>query len=289
MQQADIDALANTVAGVVEQRRIVTGDVLAVPDVRSWPSTVTTDAEFRQLITDCYTWWKESWADEIQLLGRITGRGGLYEFTHTVNQIRTAQQHGDAPEAVRFAEDWMRRACGNRQPGSAAQWSDCGHALLIQLAVAAGALHMAAKLAASDERLAARWAQESAARTSVDIPATRDRILADLGLHYRDRDLAYIKRQIDQSWSRRVKTVRDDAQGALTHIVEMYLIGRSLTALPCPYGEVLEQLGLFADHASVSALWLAHVVAERGTYANVSDFLGQVEKLWERINAQTSE
>lgn len=289
MSQAHASALAADLAAIAAARAATTGHGLTQPPVAAWTQSTGSDGDFARLASSIYTWWKESWADDVVLLGRLTGNPpALYEFTRSLTLIRTAQQHDDAPDATAFLELWSRRACGTASPTTPDEWRACGDALWSELRAAGTALRAAARRAAADRRLAQRWSQAVSARTDVDVGDTRDVVMGDLRLSFREGDLAYVQRQLEASWSRRVRTVRDDAQSALTHLVERYLVGRGLTDLPCSYVEVLEHLGLTGEAQALPALLLAHAVAEAAEYRDVPDFLGKVENLWRQMRDPTT-
>jgi hypothetical protein len=284
VSRAHLSAVAADAAAVATDRLAATGQALVEPPVESWPETTLSEGEFARLVSASYTWWKESWADDVALLGRLTGQAAvLRDFTRTLTLLRTAQQHDDVRDATVFFETWTTRACGSTPPATEADWTACGEALWEQLRTAAAALRAAARRARADRRLADRWSQNVAVRAAVDVADTRDVVLADLGLSYNDGDLAFVLRQLEASWKRRVRTVRDDAQAALEHVVERYLLGRALPELPCSYAEVLERLDLVGDPGAVSALLMAHSLAEEGYYRDIPEFLDQVEDFWRRL------
>lgn len=285
MSRAHVTAVAADVAAVAADRAAATGQALVEPPVDAWPETTASEGEFARLVSASYTWWKESWADEVALLGRLTGRPApLHDFTRVVTLLRTAQQHDGVHEAAVFFEAWTRRACGSAPPATDADWTACGDALWARLRTAAAALRAAARRARTDRGLAHRWSQAVAVRAAIDVADTRDVVLADLGLSYSDGDLDYVLRQLEASWRRRVRTVRDDAQAALNHVVERQLLGRALTDLPCPYVDVLDRLGLIGHPGAVPALLLAHSLSEEGYYRDVHEFLDQVEEFWRHLH-----
>ena len=285
MSRAHLSAVVADAAAVAADRAAATGQALVEPSVDSWPETTASEGEFARLVSASYTWWKESWADDVVLLGRLTGRpAALHDFTRVVTLLRTAQQHDGVRDAAVFFETWTRRACGSAPPATDTDWTACGEALWVQLRTAAAALRTAARRARADRRLAHRWSQDVAVRAAVDVADTRDVVLADLGRSYNDGALDFVLRQLEASWKWRVRTVRDDAQAALDHVVERHLLGRALTDLPCPYVDVLERLGLVGAPGAVPALLLAHSLAEEGYYRDVPEFLDQVEEFWRHLH-----
>jgi hypothetical protein len=293
VRPADLDALAADIAGVVRIKTSATGEILPAPDVRTWTFDVVSQADFRALVSDCYTWWKEAWSTEIQTLARLSRphTRALNDFTTTVNNLRTSHQHTPQPGVKAFASAsaWIAQACGTDPPTDAAEWAACGEAFTDQTCAAGAALAAAAADVVADPALAKQWADLTATRASVDPTATTDVVLQDLGLSYSPHRLEYIRRQVDTQWKRRATTTADNAQAALEAVVEAVLIGTSFLPLPCGYSEVLDRLGIAGNLAAVHALWLAHAVAERGTYVDTAQFLDVVERTWTQITEPAAE
>lgn len=284
---ADLDALATDVARVVQIAAATTGVTLAAPDVQSWSFEVDSGPEFREVVSGCYTWWREGWSAEIQTLAGLssTHRPTLFAFTGVVNSLRTSHQHTHDPSARAFvrAAAWTKRACGKDLPNRPADWRACADAFGAEATVAAAALAGAAVAVAANPSLAKQWAAAAGARKSVDQVATADVVIHDLGGSYAQHRLEYLRRQIDAQWKRLTLTAADDAQAALEAVVEKVILGASLTSLDCKYMDVLDRLGVTGQQAAVPALWLAHAVAELGSHGDAAEFLDLVEHIWTQI------
>jgi hypothetical protein len=280
---ADAEAIARLASHVAKQKDEATRASLVVPEFATWKFDVVSQADLVVLVSECYKWWKESWADDIQFLADQLRAGDgtvVKAFTRLIHLLRTAHQHVGNTEAREFYEEWLHASCGSKQPQLDREWNDCGVALRRTLGQALIALAALADAALLDQRTALAWMTLTETRRNVDLPSSRALVAQDLGLTIRRGSQDYVDRQIEAQWRRRIRTIQDDAQSALDSVIERWLVGWSISTLPCAYSEVLDKLDCWADERAVAALTLAHAVADLAEYQNTEQFLEGLAAMW---------
>jgi len=278
---------------VAAERQEVTGHAIDVPEFGSWPVETADSSTFAALVTECYKWLRESWEQDVKLLrdhardAGVVGRA-VRDLTADVHALRTARQHSDNADAVRRAERWFRDSCGLSVPSTPDEWLACGAQLLSEVERALEELVGLARAVAGDPSAAEAWQRMVGAATSNDPLAEREIVAADLGIALPRNRVGYIDRQIEWEWNERHRalTAGDDASLELTRVVERFLVGWSLSDLPCHYAEVLERAAVEPGPDALVVVRLAHVIADLVDYGTIDEFLDQFEAVWRTLRTE---
>lgn len=275
-------------AGLVADKRLeVTGRALRGPSFDAWPTDTADSDSFAALVSECYKWLREMWREDVWFLAERAGvlranADGIWRFLSSIRYLRTAQQHTDNPEAVEKTERWLTDACGSANPREPDEWRKCGIALIKEAEACLEVLVGLARAAAQNVSVSQDWARLAVSEELVDPGAQRAAIAADLGLSLPGSSVGFIDRQIEYEWAQRRRglTASDDAAEELVKLVERYLVGWSLSSLPCHYGLILERVGLQPGPGALSPILLAHVVADGSNYGSIDEFLDEFARMW---------
>jgi hypothetical protein len=257
---------------LARHRRISVGEPLDTSFLASWPTDVHSSADFAGLVSAAYQMWRENWNLDIGFLLGRRRNSAARDFDRLIYQLRTSQQHADNGEALARFTLWTREACAGRDPATADDWLSCGTALMN--ALNAGARELCQTAARGDQSFRSAWQ----AKVSETPEAAVTRVADDLGLWLSQGQRQYHARQVAGRWKNYRLRSGEDAMDVLTSFAEESLISR-VEPLPCSYQDVLAELGMLGSRDAVSALHLAHAVAEIAG-ASGDAYLKRLKEAW---------
>lgn len=264
---------------------------LVVKQVAGLGDSVKSKAEFDQLVTAVYGFWREECSPDIQYIldasatSRI-GRHVAFRFTRTIRLLRTAAQHSAAPEAVAFRSKWCLDACGIATPVSEESWEACATQLHAELLAAVETVRDCAEWLTADHARTEAWRSEVAVVAAMDPAAVRDQVLADLELSVPLGSVPHLDRAIEYQLRRRSLSSADDAAALVEAVVEREVVALTLGRLPCRYADILDHLDSWGTDTAVSSLLVAHSVAALHEWRKEEDFLDAVAKVWAAVVAE---
>lgn len=260
-----------------QRRRISVGEPLDTSFLASWPTDVQTSAEFDGLVSVAYQMWRESWKLDIGFLLGYRRDGAARDFDLLIYQLRTAKQHLDNSEALARFSEWTRDACAGHDPTTAEDWLSCGTALMTTLN--AGVRVLCQTAARGDNSFRSAWH----AKVSETPEAAITRVADDLGLRLSQWQRQNHARQV----AGRSKNYRlrpgENAGDVLASLAEEALVSR-VDPLPRSYEDVLAELGVLGSPEAISALHLAHAVAEI-TNATGDAYLKRLKEAWALLHS----
>lgn len=259
-------------ATLAQHRRGAVGEPLDTSFLTSWPASVQTSADFAGLVSAAYQMWRENWKLDIGFLLGHRRDGAARDFDRLIYQLRTSQQHTDNSEATARFTLWTRAACAGSDPATADDWLSCGTALMTELN--AGVRVLCQTAARGDRSFRSAWR----AKVSETPEAAVTRVAADLGLQLNQWQRQNHARQVAGRWKNYRLRPGEDATDVLASFAEEALISR-VDPLPCSYQDVLAELGMLGSPDAVSALHLAHAVAEITT-ASGDAYLKRLKETW---------
>jgi len=255
-------------------RSVCVGEQLDTSFLESWPANVRSSADFTALTSAAYRMWREIWKLDIGFLLGSRRDGAAYEFDQLIYALRTAAQHTDNPASVERSQQWLRIACGGKNPQTADDWHQCGTFLMKAINAGMEVLNQTAAIARRDPASMANWQ----AKVAESPEAAITRVAADLGLRLNPRQRGDHGRRIASQWKYYVLRPDEAAVDALADLAERALVSR-MDPLPCDYLDILDELRVLGSGDAVPALHLAHAVAEI-TGATGEDFLKRVGATW---------
>lgn len=251
-------------------RRLCTGVGLE-PSIRMVESSgVSTEADFNEIVNQCYQLWHEQLGADVAFLATaarelraFTERDTITGFDGLIDPLRNGSFHSGAAGAKQIRSAWVDR----RKP-----WPIAATQICRDLERALAALASVSGKVRVDGRLKHAWSD----RTVLD-PAG---VLAAVA-----RDMAIILPAHAQSIkisniSKRAKRLGpdDDVHEALEDFAVEELIQRP-RRLPVAYYEVLDRLGVLGSREAKGALLLAFGLAETKGLGP-DEFLDRIEQLW---------
>ena len=255
-----------------QHRRISVGEPLDMSFLASWPADVQTSADFAGLVSAAYQMWRETWNLDIGFLLGQRRESAARDFDLLIYHLRTAQQHADNTDAFARFTEWTTNACAGRAPATADDWLSCGTALMIKLNE--GILVLSQTAARRDKSFRSAWH----AKVSETSEAAITRVVADLGLRLREGQRQYHTRKVVGRWKKYRLKPGENAAEVLASFAEEELLSL-VEPLPCSYQDVLAELGVLGSPEAVSALHLAHAVAEiTGTSGDA--YLKRLREAW---------
>lgn len=269
---AEITEFRGLCGTLSQHRRISVGEPLDASFLASWPADMQTSADFAGLVSAAYQMWRENWKLDIGFLLGYRRDGAARDFDRLILQLRTSQQHDDNSEAIARFTLWTRDACAGRDPATADDWLSCGIALMT--ALNAGARVLCQTAARRDGSFRSAWH----AKVSETPEAAITRVADDLGLQLRQRQRKDHARQVGNRWKNFRLRPGENAADALAAFAEESLVSR-VEPLPCSYQDVLAELRVLGSPEAVSALHLAHAVAEI-TSASGDAYLKRLKEAW---------
>lgn len=259
-------------ATLAQHRRGSVGEPLDTSFLASWPASVQTSADFAGLVSAAYQMWRENWKLDIGFLLGYRRDGAAHDFDRLIYQLRTHQQHTDNSEATARFTLWTRAACDGGDPATTDDWLSCGTALITELN--AGIRVLCQTAARGDRPFRSAWR----AKVSETPEAAVTRVADDLGLRLSQRQRQKHALQIGNRWKNYRLRPGQDATDVLASFAEQSLVAR-VDPLPCSYQDVLAELGILGSLNAVSALHLAHAVAEI-TSAQGDAYLKRLKETW---------
>jgi hypothetical protein len=259
-------------AVLAQHRRGSVGEPLDTSFLGSWPASVQTSADFAGLVSAAYQMWRENWKLNIGFLIGYRRDGAARDFDRLIYQLRTHQQHTDNSEATARFTSWTRAACDGGDPATADNWLSCGTALMTELN--AGVRVLCQTAARADRTFRSAWR----AKVSETPEAAVTRVAADLGLQLSQWQRQNHANRVAGRWKNYRLGPGEDASDVLASFAEEALISR-VDPLPCSYQDVLAELGILGSSDAVSALHLAHAVAEI-TSASADAYLKRLKETW---------
>jgi hypothetical protein len=257
---------------LAQHRRGSVGEPLDTFFLASWPASVQTSADFAGLVSAAYQMWRENWKLDIGFLLGYRRDGAARDFDRLIYQLRTHQQHADNSEATARFTQWTRAACAGGDPATPDDWLSCGTALMTELNEG---VHVLCQTAARGDR-AFRSAWQ--AKVSETPEAAVTRVAADLGLQLSQWQHQKHALQVANRWKNHRLKPGQDATDVLASLAEQALVAR-VDSLPCSYQDVLAELGMLGSPDAVSALHLAHAVAEI-TSTSGDAYLKRLKETW---------
>jgi hypothetical protein len=259
-------------ATLAQHRRISVGEPLDTSFLASWPADVQSSADFAGLVSAAYQMWRENWKLDIGFLLGHRRDGAARDFDRLIYQLRTAQQHADNSEAIARSTLWTRDACAGRDPATADDWLSCGTALMT--ALNAGVRVLCQTAARRDKSFRSAWE----AKVSETPEAAVTRVADDLGLRLSQWQRQNHALRVAGRWKNYRLGPGEDATDVLASFAEEAIVSR-VEPLPCSYQDVLAELGMLGSPDAVSALHLAHAVAEI-TSASGDAYLKRLKEAW---------
>lgn len=272
--QSEITDFRNRCLVLSIHRSVCVGEQLDMSFLESWPAEVSSSADFATLVSAAYRMWRESWKLDIGFLLGNRRDGAAYECDQLIYTLRTAAQHTDNRAAEERSQRWLTLACAGRNPNTADDWHRCGTLLMKTINAGMDVLNQTAATVRRDQTSVADWQ----AKVGESPEAAITKVAADLGLRLSMRQRGDHTRRIASQW--KYYTLRPDeaAVDALADLAERALVSR-MEPLPCDYLDVLDELRVLGSADAVSALHLAHAVAEI-TGASGEDFLKRLGATW---------
>jgi len=275
--QDEITEFSRLCRTLAQHRAISVGEPLDISFFASWPADVQSSAAFAELVSAAYQMWRESWKLDIGFLLGHRRDGGARDFDNLIYHLRTAQQHTDNSAAnARFAL-WAKGACAGRDPVTADDWLSCGTALMT--ALNAGMSVLCQTAARPDQFFRSAWQ----AKVSESPEAAVSRVASDLGLQLNLEQRAYHVRRVAGRWKNYRLRPGEVAPDVLASFAEQTLVSR-VDPLPCGYQDVLAELRMLGLRDAVSALHLAHAVAEI-TGASGDAYIKRLKETWTLLRA----
>jgi hypothetical protein len=259
-------------ATLAQHRRGSVGEPLDTSFLASWPASVQNSADFAGLVTAAYQMWQENWKLDIGFLLGYRRDGAARDFDRLIYQLRTHQQHTDNSQATARFTLWTRAACGGGDPATADDWLSCGTALMTELN--AGVRVLCQTAARGDRPFRSAWR----AKVSETPEAAVTRVADELGLRLSQWQHQKHALQVENRWKNYHLRPGQDATDVLASFAEQALVAR-VDPLPCSYQDVLAELGMLGSPDAVSALHLAHAVAEI-TGASGDAYLKRLKETW---------
>ncbi len=142
------------------------------------------------------------------------------------------------------------------------------------IALDAGARVLCQTAAKGDRSFRSAWQ----AKVSETPEAAVTRVADDLGLRLSQWQRQNHARQVAGWWKNYRLRPGEDATDVLASLAEEALVSR-VEPLPCSYQDVLAELGMLGSPDAVSALHLAHAVAEI-TSASGEAYLKRLKEEW---------
>jgi hypothetical protein len=224
---------------------------------------ITSEDGFTRLISQYYKFFREAVVADIAFLRSVERHPAIVEFDDAIYQLRTAQQHSDNNEAIRFYRSWT-----NNQ-----NWQDAADALSQSLRRALSHLSRISSQVRRDEDRARAWqGWTSAAPASVF-----ESVCLDLKVSFSDRRKAFLIRNIE----RQARTLSVDAnvRAGIEEICVGEITKQSMR-LPVPYYMVLDRLNLLGRPKARAAILLAYSISA-STSLRGEDFIVRVEEAWQ--------
>lgn len=283
-------ALIEAAHKVQESRLEVTKLAMPELNISSWPQTTPDSSSFFDLVTELYKVFKEIWEKEISFLAgaaQVLGIAPQPILTSraAVHYLRTAKQHADNEEAAAQSRSWFQQACGAEQPAEPEDWARCGAKIVKDASTALECLSALADAAALNPQVASDWQRMADRAESLSPESQLDIIAEDLGIAIA-KSRGYLSRQTQSSWTIRQRslTAADDAEFTLTQVVQTYLVGWSLSDLPCHYQQILEEFGCQRGGIeALSAIRFAHAMADLLDYSSDQEFLEKLLNCWQEL------
>jgi hypothetical protein len=269
---AEVTELKGLCATLTQHRRGSVGEPLDTSFLASWPASVQTSADFAGLVSAAYQMWHENWKLDIGFLLGYRRDGAARDFDLLIRQLRTHQQHTDNPAATARFTLWTRAACAGGDPATVDDWLSCGMALMIELN--AGVRVLCQTAARGDRSFRLAWR----AKVSETPEAAVTRVADDLGLRLSQWQHQKHALQVANRWKNYRLRPGQAAAGILASFAEEALVAR-VDPLPCSYEDVLAELGTLGSPDAVSALHLAHAVAEI-TSTSGDAYLKRLKETW---------
>ncbi|MEU9712886.1 hypothetical protein AB0E21_30415 [Streptomyces sp. NPDC047967] len=255
---SELGEFENRCRTLSQHKMLCTGEPMLVPERDQWPDAIQSEADFSVLVSGAYKLWREAWKLDVGFL--INSKGNSTEarkFDQLIYQLRTADQHTDNTEAVTRRADWTAAVCGGQSPASQDDWTSCGRALMAAFSAAVACL---TALAAAS-RLKPEFRQAWQAKFSESVQAVVARVSADLNVYLPPSTRQYHERQVEKRWSKHKLRSGETAAQVMGSFAECSLVS-DVRPLPCDYLDILDELQVLGTRDAVTALRLAHSVAE---------------------------
>jgi hypothetical protein len=224
----------------------------------------TSEAEFNQLVSTYYKFFREEIASDVSVLRGISDGRKLTEFDRLIKDLRTSAQHTNNPQIAQRVD---------RFNSAHATWESKGIALADLLEAALGELAQKAVNASRSVKDSATW------KTAVtfDLTSVLSAVLSDLALSFPPWKRAFMERQI----AARVRNGPPLPEFIRT--VQDYCVQEIISepaALPVPYYEVLDYLGLLGSTDAKAAVAVAYSVSQASPALRGAAYLAKVEDTW---------
>ncbi|MGC3995448.1 MAG: hypothetical protein QM779_15255 [Propionicimonas sp.] len=233
-------------------------------------SSVSTEADFNEVVNQCYQLWHEQLGADVAFLATaarelcaFTERDRITDFDGLIDPLRNGSFHSGAARAKQIRSVWVDR----RKP-----WSSAASQILQELESALAALAIVSGKVRIDGRLKQAWSD----RTVVDPASVFAAVARDMAINLP----AHVQSMKISDISRRAKRLGpdDDVHAALEDFAVEELIQRP-RRLPVAYYDVLDRLGVLGRREAKGALLLAFGLAQT-TRLGPDEFLDRVEQLW---------
>ena len=261
---------------LAQHRAISVGMPLDTSFLISWPIDVQSSADFAKLVSAAYQMWLESWKLDIGFLLSHRSNGAARDFDHLIHNLRTSQQHSDNSVADRRFTSWAKEACNGHDPATAEDWLSCGKKLMIELNAE---MNILCETAARGDR-SFRFAWQAKVSESPEAIVTQ--VASDLGLQLSTGQRGYHARQVERRWKNYYLRPHEIPNNVLASFAEQSLIAR-VGPLPFLYQDVLAELRVLGSRDAVSALHLAHAVAEI-TEASGDAYINRLKDVWTSLH-----
>lgn len=254
--------MTNDLATLAHNKLMCTGVPLAYTAPEDPPPVSATEEEFDSLVSSYNVLYREELVSDVKFLRRLGKTVAVDTFDRTVYQLRTAKQHRN-PAADAFYKIWV-----------ASGWVAAGTSFVAEWSAALSELVAISNRVRRDRTLSKSWKENA----SVNVDSDFDAVCEDLGVRFSD---VHRRRLLLE-----VKKERDNRQLVGTAVKNLCarIIGTQDLALPAPYYEVLDWLGLLRSAEARKALTLAYgIYAATGLTGDA--FRERVVKAWEEARS----
>jgi len=254
------DALAN----LALNKKLCTGVALTYGRPPNLDPLCTNEEEFIALVTDYYVLFREALRVDVGFLRSVEDTAAVRSFDKLIYELRTAKQHHDNQQAAAAYERWT----SEYHP-----WARAAKKLASLLADALRQLEQLSARVRRDQQLSRAWLEKA----SLQPEAVFESVCQDLCVRFSTGN----RRRLIRNVTARLQRLRpgDDVRSAAEEYAVQEITSQN-RALPLPYFEVLDRLGLIGKKESRAALLLAYSITDSTNLAG-EDFLSRVEEVWE--------
>ena len=250
---------------ILNQNKVLcTGVGLSYAPPPNFAPVIQSEAEFTQLVSEYYVFFREQITKEVSFLRGVQGHRSIQEFSNSVYLLRTAKQHSDNKKATEFYADWR---------ASHGSWAERASALASLLNRAVTELAHTSSRVRRDPKLTQAWKENASADPSAIFVA----VCRDLSTTFPPRTADRLVRAVE-SRAKFPLRPNDNAREKIEAWCAEEITGQ-LRDLPVAYHAILDRLGLICDQRARAALHVAYSVAG-STSLHGEEFLDRVEEAW---------